>query len=336
MGAGVQISARAANVNDDEASYALSPLTRWVIGESGGLLADADVPPAPSFGVAASQNVGGGVDFAGLGFGTLVNTRSVIGGTCHFHIYDEVNGAPPVALGVPIAAGDTVVRFGGTIPSGTLVQIDAEVVAAGATDSGGNTTVQRGMQATTAAAHDVTALAYLLTEKAIIVPFVKNFFGSPSSGDWKYTVQLPGVRIASSEMYMTNSLGDGATATVSLTGSVDNGLRTLAGGQYSFQIAGYLAIQTGAAPNVIVDSNRIVGSIYGVLRTPSGGTGVTLQLNQNGNPYATVQFDPGASVSGIVDGFGLPVLHAGDLLSLDVVGVGTTNPGSDLTLVMLL
>jgi hypothetical protein len=125
-------------------------------------------------------------------------------------------------------------------------------------------------------------------------------------------------------------------ATIALTNSLDQGLRTLAGGQFSFQIAGYLAIQTGAAPNVIVDADRAVGDIYAVLRTPSGGAGVTLQLNLNGNPYTTVQFAPGAAVSGVVSGFGLPVLHAGDQLSLDVVGVGTTNPGSDLTLVMRL
>ncbi len=66
------------------------------------------------------------------------------------------------------------------------------------------------MQATPAASHAVTALAYPLREKVAIVPFVKNFFGSPVSGDWKYSMQLPGVRVASAELYMTNSLGDGA------------------------------------------------------------------------------------------------------------------------------
>jgi hypothetical protein len=137
-------------------------------------------------------------------------------------------------------------------------------------------------------------------------------------------------------LFLTNSLGDGAVSTISLTNTVDNGLRTLGGGQFSFQIAGYLAIQTGAAPVVIVDVARVVGQIYAVLRTPSSGAGVTLQLNLNGNPYVTVQFAPGAATSGLVDGFGLPFLRAGDQLSLDVVGVGTINPGSDLTVVMSL
>jgi hypothetical protein len=336
MGAGVQISARAANVGDEEADYTLSPLTRWVIGQSGFLAADSDVPPAPAFGVAASQTVGGGIDLAAIAFAQMANTQSIIGGTYRFHLYDEIDGAPPVALIAAVGAADSTILLATPVAAGTLVQIDREIMLAGTTDSGGNTSVQRGMQSTVAANHGNAAFAYLLGEKAVIVPFVKNFFGSPASGDWKYTVQLPGVRIGSVELFMTNSLGDGQVAAIALTDSDDNGLRTLAGGQYSFQIAGYLAIQTGAAPNVIVDADRVVGSIYGVLRTAPGGAGVTLQLNLNGTPYTTVQFDPGATTSGIVDGFGLPVLHAGNQLSLDVVGVGTANPGSDLTLVMVL
>jgi hypothetical protein len=336
MGAGVEVSARAANVANQEADYALSPLTRWVIGESGGLAADSAVPPAPTFGVSPSQTLGGGLDLGAVAFTSLINTTSIVGGTYSFYFYDEINGPAPLALNAAVAATDTAIEFATAVASGALVQIDTEVVLAGTTDAGGNTTVQRGVQASVAAAHEVTALAYTLEEKVAIVPFVKNFFGSPASGDWKYSLQLPGVRLASAQLFMTNSLGDGAVSTIALTSTNDNGLRTLGGGQFSFQIAGYLAIQTGAAPDVIVDVNRVVGEIYAVLRTPSSGAGVTLQLNLNGNPYATIQFAPGAATSGAVDGFGLPVLHAGDQLSLDVVGVGTTNPGSDLTLIMSL
>jgi hypothetical protein len=336
MGAGVQISARAANVNNQEADYSLSPLTRWVVGESGGLAADSGVPPAPIFGVAPSQTLGGGLDLGAVAFSSLVNTTSIIGGTYRFHFYDEINGAPPISLSAAVSAGDAQVRFASTVAAGVLIQIDSEVMLTGTTDAGGNTTVQRGMQGSTADPHAVSALTYLLSEKIAIVPFVKNFFGSPASGDWKYSLQLPGVRVASVELFMTNSLGDGAVSTICLTNTQDNGLRTLGGGQFSFQVAGYLAIQTGAAPDVIVDVNRVVGEIYAVLRTPPSPTGVTLQLNQNGNLYTTVQFAPGAAISGVVDGFGLPALHTGDQLSLDVTGVGTTNPGSDLTLVMSL
>jgi hypothetical protein len=147
---------------------------------------------------------------------------------------------------------------------------------------------------------------------------------------------MPDVRIASVGLYMTNSLGAGAVAVSQFTGTIDSGLRTLAGGQYSFQITGYLAVQTGAAPNIIVDAARSVGDIYAVLRVPSSGAGVTLELNLNGAPYATVQFDPGTTTSYVVGGFGLPAFTAGDQLSLDVTGVGTSNPGSDLTVIIRL
>jgi hypothetical protein len=335
MGAVVQLSARAANIADDEADYALSPFTRWTIGASGGLSADSAVPPAAMFGLSVTST-GGGLDLSAPSFTSLVNTRSVIGGTYSFFLYDEVNGQPGVAVSAPIAATDTVVRFASAITSATYVQIDAEVLLIGATDTGGNTTVQRGMLATTAAAHNAAALAYLLIEKVAIVPFVKNFFGSPASGDWKYSTELANVRIASAQFFLTNAIGDGAIAVQTFTGTQDQGLRTLSGGQFSFQISGYLAIQTMAAPTVIVDADHSVRDIYAILGTPPGGAGVTLLLNLNGSPYATVQFAPGASTSATVPGFGLPVMHAGDLLSMDVTGVGTTNPGSDLTLVVRL
>jgi hypothetical protein len=335
MGSGVQISARAANVANHEADYAESPITRWTIGQSSTLHADSAAPRAPMFGLTASS-IGGMLDLSAVAFKDLVNTRGVIAGTYSLYFYDEVNGLPPVALSAPVGAADTTVRFASPVKASTFVQVDSEVMLAGDTDNGGNTVVQRGLQTTTATDHDCTDLAYPLNEKVIIVPFVKSFFGSPASGDWKYTLALPNVRLATAQLIMTNALGDGEPAIQSFTGTNDRGLRTLAGGQFSFQISGYLAIQTGAAPVVIVDADRSVRDVFGVLGTPSGGAGVTLQINVNGSPYTTVQFDPGASASGIVDGFGLPLLRAGDLLSLDVTGVGISNPGSDLTLVIRL
>jgi hypothetical protein len=305
------------------------------VGQSEGLSADSGVPPAPLFSVAVSPLLGG-LDFAAVAFSTLVNTRSVIAGTFGIYYYDEVNGAAPLALNAPIAATDQTILFAAAVAAGALVQIDQEIFLAANTDSGGNTAVQRGMQGTTAAAHLVTALAYVLQEKIAIVPFVKGFFGTPAGGDWKYSLELPDVRVASVDLFMTNTLGNGAVTVNPYTSTDDTGLRTFGGGQFSFQITGYLAIQTGAAPLVIVDADQSVRDMYAVLITPSTGAGVTLQLNQNGAAYATLQFAAGAIVSNVVNGFGLPPLRAGDQLSLDVDGVGTTNPGSDLTVIVRL
>jgi hypothetical protein len=147
---------------------------------------------------------------------------------------------------------------------------------------------------------------------------------------------MPDVRVASVDLFMTNALGNGAVSVNPYTTTNDTGLRTNGGGQFSFQITGYLAIQTGAAPLVIVDADQSVRDMYAVLIGPPSGAGVTLEINRNGSAYATLQFAAGAAVSNVVSGFGLPALRAGDQLSLDVDGVGTTNPGSDLTVIMRL
>lgn len=336
IGSGVEISARAANASDEEAAYALSPLTRWVLGQSNGLSADSGVPPAPIFGLSLSPTTGGVLDIGAVAFSSLVNTVSISAGTYSFYFYDEVNGAPPISTTAAITATDTSIAFGQTFAQGQFVQIEQEIVEVTGTNPDGSSVVTRGVQSTTAAAHAAGVSAYILSEKVAIVPFIRNFFGSPAGGDWKSSVALPNVRLASAQLYMTNALGDGAVTANSYTGTVDSGLRTLGGGQYSFQITGYLAIQTSAAPAIIVDADRSVRDIYGIVGTAPTGAAISLQINRNGTAYATVQIPAGATTSNVVGGFGLPALRAGDLLSLDIGGVGTTVPGSDLTLIIRL
>jgi hypothetical protein len=336
IGSGVQISARAANSADEEAAYELSPLTRWVLGQSGGLAADSDVPPAPGFGLALSGSSGGVLDLASVGFTSLVNTRSVIAGTYTFYFYDEINGAAPFLISSPIGASDTSLPAGGGFTAGTILQIDQEVLRVAAVNSDGSFVVDRAATGTTAAAHVGGSLAYTLSEKVAIVPFVKGFFGSPVSGDWKYGLNLPNVRLASAELFMTNALGDGAVAANSYTGTVDAGLRTMAGGQFSFQVSGYLSIQNNAAPIVVVDANRSVLDIFALIGTPPAGNGITLQINRNGSSYVALQFADGATTSTVVSGFGLPALKVGDQLSLNITAVGDNVPGSDLSVILRL
>ena len=200
----------------------------------------------------------------------------------------------------------------------------------------GSCAVTRGMTSTVAADHALPVSAYPLSEKVIIVPFVKNFFGSPASGDWRYSVSIPNVRIASTELSMTNALGAGPAAANTYTNTIDSGLRTMAGGQFSFQVSGYLAIQTNAAPLIVVDANRSVRDIFGIVGTAPTGAGIILHINRNGAAYATVEFNAGATTSRVVSGFGMPALQAGDQLSMNIAGVGTTVPGSDLTLILRL
>jgi hypothetical protein len=342
IGAGVQISARAANAANDEASYDLSPLTRWILGHSGGIDADSGVPPAPIFGLVVSPAQGGVLELGAIAFADLTNTVSITAGTYTFHFYDEVNGAAPLTLATAIGASDTNIVFGTAFATGALLQIEQEIVQVTGTNTDGSSAVTRGIHGTTAGSHVNGAppvpaiLVYSLSESVLIVPFIKDFFGSPASGDWKYNTALPNVRLASVELYMTNALGDGAIAANAYTETIDSGLRTMAGGQYSFQISGYLAIQTSAAPAIVVDADRSVRDIYAIVNVAPDGAPIILQLNQNGTPYASVQISSDTKTSNVAPGFGLPALRAGDQLTLDINGVGTNNPGSDLNLIMRL
>jgi hypothetical protein len=329
IGAGLQIVARAANATDVEAAIETSPLTRWTLGQSGALLGDADVPPAPAFGVTVSPS-SGGLTLSSVAFTSLANTRSITAGTWKFFYYDELNGPAPLSLAAAVIATDTTIALSSTLIPGTLIQIDEEVLQISA---GG---VDRGLHTTTPADHLITAPVYVLNDKVTITPFIRNFFGAPASGDWKSAIDFANIRLASAQLCMTNSLGDGAVASSAYTSTNDQGLRTLSGGQLTFQVSGYLAIQTGAAPDLILDADRSVRDIYAALRAAPSGAGVTLQINRNAAIWATVEFDPDAVVSAVTPGFGLPVLRAGDRLSVDVVGVGTNNPGSDLTIIIRL
>ena len=335
IGAGLHVMARAANAINAEAAYPLSPLTRWVLGQSGGLAADSDVPPAPGFGLGIS-NGGGSIQLAQISFEKLANTRSITAGTFTFSYYDEVNGPAPIAITAPMGASDTSLSVPVSLTPGALLQIGQEILSVTGSAGAGTVTVARGIHNTTAAAHEQGTLGYPLSQKVVIAPFVKNFFGSPASGDWQSTIQIPNVRIGSVGLYMTNSLGDGAVSVNPYTGTIDGGLRTMAGGQFTFQISGYLAIHTGAAPDIVVDANRSVRDMYGIVRSAPVGGPVTVQINHGGQAYATLTIPAGQTISNVVSGFGLPPLAAGDSLSLDVIAVGLTSPGSDLNVIIRL
>ena len=98
IGAGVEISARAANAADDEAAYELVAVD--ALG-AGTIRRDSpripDVPPAPIFGVVLSpddrRRAGSWAQSRSARWSTRV---SIIAGTYTFHFYDEVNGAAPI------------------------------------------------------------------------------------------------------------------------------------------------------------------------------------------------------------------------------------------------
>jgi len=328
----VQITGRSANVNDVECAPELSTVTRWQIGGSGS--GDADVPPVPFFGLSA---LGAGVvNLSGVSFGTLDNTQTISAATLTMYFWDELQGVTRFSLAAPLGNADSslVLNVAGTAGAGDMIQVDAEVMRVTAVDSM-QYTVTRGMHGTQAVAHDAAAAVYHLAAKTAIAPFAPNFFGSPYSGSWNYATVMPDVRIASAQLFVTNRKGDSPPATIALTHSAENGMRTYAGGQYALQVDGYLAIEDSATPPVVIDSKRSVRDVYGVLGTAADAP-VTFQVNVNGAAFCECTFQPGLTVSSVVNGLTLPPLEQRAQITLSILAVGQTYPGADLTVVVRL
>jgi hypothetical protein len=342
-GAIVQISGRAANVVDVEAPYELSPLRRWVIGGAAGDDLDADFPPAPTYGLDAPGD--GTVEIAGIGFSTLTNTRTISAGTLTLWYWDELDTSVQRTLAAAIAAADTTIQLAtaGAAYVGQLIQVDAEIMRVDVILSGGTQyQVTRAYAGSTAADHLVTAVLYELARQVQILPFVRDFFGSPASGSYSYSMSLPDVRIGASELYMTNTRGTSDVTRLAYTGNTNQGIRTLSGGQITFQVEGYLAVVTDITPPYVVDQAYSIRDIFATLREPASGGPVQLKLRQNGADYCFLTILAGATRSNTVNGLGLPALVAKASLSLDVTSVpfdqinANNLPGRDLTVTVRL
>jgi hypothetical protein len=171
------------------------------------------------------------------------------------------------------------------------------------------------------------------------MPFVKAFFGSPASGSFSYSVFLPDARVAAAEFFVNNSIGASVVAEAVFGATVDQGLRTLAGGQISIQVQGYLAIQTNAAPPLVIEDSHAARDIFAVVRDAPSGDDIVMQLRQGSTVYCTLTIPDGENISNVVAGFGLPPLVASAQVNLDITAVPTaadTLPGRDLTVIIRL
>jgi hypothetical protein len=335
-GVTLHIQGRGANANNLEGPPLLSTLTRWMIG--GGGLGDIAAAPQPVFGLGTSPLASGTVELSGVSFPTLINTTSVTAATLTMYYWDELAGSTPYTLSAAMAATDTVLNLtpAGNATAGSFVQMVAEVMQVVAVANGGlQYQVTRGMHGTTAAAYAAQVAVYQLSSTVAVAPFPLDFFGSPLSGNWSFPIPLPNIKVASAELFVTNIIGNSPTAAINLTQSVDYGMRTLSGGQYSFQVQGFLAVDSDPAPNVIVEAAHAVQDVYASVKQAPVGSPIQIVLSQNGSPYCALTIPAGATVSPSVDGFGMPLLAQAQL-SMAITAVGLTSPGSDLTVILRL
>jgi hypothetical protein len=335
----VHLSGRAANVNDVECAYELSPLTRWELGSRSGSGQDGDVPPRPAFGLSTLGN--GVLEVAGISFPTLDNTRTITAASLTIHYWDELNSPSTARLLSAVTDSDGEIRLQGlpVLEEGALLQLEREIVKILRRVADGRYAVTRGDRGTTAQPHPADTTAYLLQRRTVVLPFVRSFFGTPASGSYSFPVYLPNARVAAAEMIMTNARGASETSPVAVTHTIDQGLRTLSGGQIVLQVDGFLAIQSGAIPPFIVESSYAVGAIRAFVREAPAATPLLVRVKRNGATYADLTIDPGQTQSIEVSGFGKPPLLPGTVLDLDIVSAGGLNdgsPGRDLTVILAL
>jgi hypothetical protein len=136
-------------------------------------------------------------------------------------------------------------------------------------------------------------------------------------------------------LFVTNAQGNSPTASVALTSTVDRGLRTLSGGQYSIQAEGFLAVDQSIAPPLVVESAHAVRDVFAVLGRAADDE-VRVQVNVDDAAYCTIVFAAGTTVSDTAQGMDLPPLTAGAQVTVSVLSVGQACPGSDLTVLMRL
>jgi hypothetical protein len=331
----VHLTGRAANVNNVECAPEISTVTRWQIG--GGGTGDSDVPPMPFFGLGPGQG-GGTVELSGVSFTDLTNTRTISAATLTLYYWDELQGTPAITLASAVGTGDTLLSLSsaGSAQPGSFIQIELEVMRVeAAQNSGTQYSVTRAIDGSQAAAHAAQTPVYHLLSKTVIAPFPPEFFGSPYSGSWSYPIALPDVRVASAELFVTNQQGNSPAKDICLTHTTDSGLRTLAGGQYSIQVDGYLAVDQSVAPALVIEASHSVRDVSAVLGRAADAA-VGLQLNVNGASYCQLTIAAWATVSNTVDGNTLAPLPSGAQVTLSVLSVGSTVPGSDLTVTIRL
>jgi hypothetical protein len=341
----IEISGRSANVNNQEASAALCPITRWPLG---GGNPDVGLAGLPNFILSAIG--GGNLALTQVGFGSPLNTSSVTSGTLQIFHWNELATPSPYALASAVDAHATTLplnRVASPLPySGQAIQIGSGsssevVILLSANTTQNSYTVNRGQLGSTAVAHAAGDAVLHLDNSTIIVPFAPGFFQNASSSNYIHTVALPDVRIIAAEFFVNNSFGPSQSLQQSyaVVPPETSLLRTLSGGQFSLQVNGYLATQQNAAPPLLVQATHAIRDMRVTVNQPANGYDIVVTVLQNGILYGSAMTIPsGASSSSVVQGVDLAPVLEDALLTLDIAlnSVATTstngvNPGRDLT-----
>jgi hypothetical protein len=87
-------------------------------------------------------------------------------------------------------------------------------------------------------------------------------------------------------------------------------------------------------PDLFIDASHAVRDVFAIVGNAPQGTPIEMRINQDGVEYCKLIIQSGETTSNAVNGSTLRPLEANRRLSLDILSVGTTVPGSDLSLII--
>ncbi len=340
-GTAIQISGRAANVANQESAADLCPLTRCKLGAG---QADAGIAGIPSFTLTAPG--AGALLLSQVGFTDLTNTSSVTSGTLQLYAWNELLTPSPYTLNGALETSTAQLQSAqsSNFSIGDVIQIGPELMTIISANDGTNTyAVTRASLGSSITSHTSGETILVLSKTALVVPFAPGFFENRASQNFLHTFSLPDCRVSAAEFFVTNSFGESLTNVTCYTSGPETGLRTLSGGQFSFQVSGFLTTQQNAAPQVLVEAGHAVRDVRATLAQPAAGYTVNIDLLQNGAEYCNLVINSGqTSSAAIVDGLSLLPLTEGAILAMNISVspvsgfAGSATPGRDLTVTVRL
>ncbi len=334
----IQISGRAANTQNQEASVDLCPVTRFALGQG---KTDAGLAPMPNFNLDAPG--AGLLTLSQIGFSSAINVGSITGGTLRLYFWNELNTPSTFSTLSVIdeSQADIAVSTQLRCSVGDVIQIEAELMFVSSVNvATGTYSVVRGVLGSQPSSHLLGSSILCLTSSVITTSFATNFFLNRASVDFIHPFQLADARVSAAEFFVTNSFGDSLTQIQCYTGTLDQGLRTLSGGQLTMQLSGYVHNQINATPATVVDTSHATRDIRASVSQAASGYAITIDVFQNQLSYCQLQIPSGKTMSNLVSGTNLPPLLEGGIITTNLSltpeerATGIASPGKDLTVTM--
>jgi hypothetical protein len=189
--------------------------------------------------------------------------------------------------------------------------------------------------------HSSGAPVWQLQTLVQVLSFTEGFFLTGAL--FSQTIPFRCNAVAAATLFVSNGAGNSPTTTNCYTGFTGGRMRAFSGGQILFTVPGVLAIQSNAAPPAQIPQASSIRAIYAYQPTGSvaaSGASIVAQVLLAGTVLATLTLNEtngaGQRWSGTVDGSVLGVIPAETDVTINITAVGTTTPGTGLSVVVQL